>query len=269
MLHEVVKLSGESNATLTTYVADLSDKYPRKALLILPGGGYNHVCVEREGEPIANAFMPYGFNAFILNYTVDGSKIFPNHLIEVACAIKHIKDNAERYSIDPDKVFVMGFSAGGHLAASAGTMWKMKEIYDAVDMPYGYNKPRGVVLSYAVISPEYENHFDSFRNMWGTESPSEEQLAKANIVTHIDADSAPAFIWHTFNDDNVDVRNALDAVRAYVEAGVSCEFHMFPDGPHGISVANEVVSRVHSDLENKTVAQWVPLCANWFEDQCK
>jgi len=96
------------------------------------------------------SYDTYGYNAFVLHYSVSSNsdKIFPSQLIQASMAMKHIKDHAEEYNIDPGKVFVTGFSAGGHLTASLGIMWNKKEIYDAIDMPYGYNKPTGIMPIY-------------------------------------------------------------------------------------------------------------------------
>ena len=131
MINKRVMLEeGNEHAYLDVYAAQEIKDFKRSAILIIPGGGYG-MCAPREGEPIAMAFLSHGFNAFVLNYSA-GHKAFPAHLIEASMAVKHIRDNAEEYRIDPDKVFVVGFSAGGHLAASLGTMWDRQEIYDAV-----------------------------------------------------------------------------------------------------------------------------------------
>ena len=95
----------KSDFYLDAYISDKIDGLERKAILVIPGGGYSCVCSDREGEPIAQAFIPYGYNAFVLHYTVDKKHPFPTQLIEVAEAIKHIKDNAEKYGIAKDKVF--------------------------------------------------------------------------------------------------------------------------------------------------------------------
>ena len=130
MLYKKIPLDdNDDQEYLEVYAADKVKGFVRNAILVLPGGGYAGVCNEREGEPIAMAFMPYGYNAFVLHYSV-GKKPFPIQLIQASKAIKHIRDNAELYNINPDKVFIVGFSAGGHLAATLGTMWDKKEIYD-------------------------------------------------------------------------------------------------------------------------------------------
>ena len=122
---------------LDCYIADSLNGYKRKAMLVIPGGGYGCICSDREGEPIAQAFIAKGYNAFILHYSVGGRRAFPAQLIEASMAIKHIRDNAENYGIDPKNVFVVGFSAGGHLAGCLATMWQKDDIYAELKMPFG------------------------------------------------------------------------------------------------------------------------------------
>ena len=267
MIFEKIELS--EGASLDVYVADKVGGKKKRPLLVIPGGGYSAVCSDREGEPIAMAFMPYGYNAFVLHYTVGRKKPFPCQLIEAARAIKHIKDNAERYNIEPGELFVVGFSAGGHLAASTGVLWKNEEIYKSVDMPYGYNKPKGIMTIYPVISPKFEHHIASFKNLWCTDTPTEEQLYAAAIEEHVDLDSAPAFIMHTATDKTVDVRNALVLANAYATAEVPFELHIYPNGPHGMALANSVTDCGRPDRNDPVVAEWVRHAAVWADRQCE
>ena len=268
MLIERIYLTEEENGPyIDAYTADPLPEFTRKALLILPGGGYGSVS-PRESEPVAQAFMPYGYNAFVLHYTVgkDSGKAFPAQLIEATLAIKHIKDHAEKYGIDPVDLYVVGFSAGGHLAASVATMWKHEKVLAAVEMPYGYNRPKGVMLIYPMISPDYSNcgaYGRAWGRLLGCENPTKEQLNEAAIERHVDADTAPAFIMHTFNDPVVDVRNVMILGKAYAEAGVPFEMHVYPDGPHGLSVANDITANGRPTHVNKRVAEWVRLAADW------
>ena len=267
MLYETIELS--EGCTLDVYVARRIGGKKRRPLLVIPGGGYADVCHVREGEPIAMAFMPYGYNAFVLHYTVGRKKPFPCQLIESARAIKHIKDNADKYNVDPEELFVVGFSAGGHLTASAGVLWKNEEIYKSIDMPYGYNKPKGIMTIYPVVSPKFEHHIASFRNLWCTDTPSEEDLNGSAIEEHVDADSAPAFIMHTANDQLVDVRNALTLADAYARAGVPFELHIYPYGPHGMALANGVTDCNIPEKNDPIVAEWVRHAAAWADSMCK
>ena len=126
MIYKKVPLDAENeNIFLECFVAEKLPYFTRKAILVIPGGGYGCVCADREGEPIALAFLPHGFNAFVLHYSVrsNSDKVFPTQLIEASKAIKYIRDNAEEFGIDKDAVFATGFSAGGHLCASLGILW--------------------------------------------------------------------------------------------------------------------------------------------------
>ncbi len=266
MKHETVYLPDEGEeVSLDTYVAEPTAHFTRRALLVIPGGGYGAVCHNREGEPIAQAFLPYGYNAFVLHYTVGRKKTFPAQLIQVAKAIRHIKDNAEKYGIDPDKLFVVGFSAGGHLAGCAATMWKHPAVKAAVKMPEGYNRPAGAMLIYPVVSPRYEHHIESFRNLWGTDTPTEEQLKEAAVELHVDADSAPVFLLHTADDGCVDVRNALRLAEHYSMAGRPFEMHIYPSAPHGGALFNAITSGGNPAHDCPNAAEWVRLAAAWAD----
>ena len=269
MIIKRIPLDGENEKVyLDVYVADKVSGFTRKAILVIPGGGYGGVCSEREGEPIGMAFMPHGFNAFVLHYSVARTKTYPAQLIEASLAMKHIKDNAEEYGIDPDKVFVTGFSAGGHLACSLGTQWHLKEIYDAVDMPYGYNKPCGMILGYPVITafPENGSHCGSFDNLWGTDEPTREMLEKTSLECHVDDKTCPAFILHTSNDAVVPVNNALVLCQALARAGQKFELHIFPDAPHGVALGNKITMVGEPKFDNPNIARWIEMAAVWAEN---
>ena len=267
MIYKRIPMDGENDKVyLDVYVADKMVGFTRKAILVLPGGGYG-CCSEREGEPIGMAFMPHGFNAFVLNYSVARTKTFPGQLIEASLAMKHIRDNAEEYGIDPEQVFVTGFSAGGHLACSLGTLWHIKEIYDAIDMPYGYNKPTGMILGYPVISgyPGNGSHGGSFKNLWGTDELTDEMIEKTSLELYVDEKTSPAFIMHTSNDACVPVSNSLVFCQALAKAGREFELHIFPDAPHGIALANKITMVGEPKFDNPDIAKWIEMAARWTE----
>ncbi len=260
MRFERIELDGDG-AYIDAYVADPTARFTRKAILVIPGGGYGRVCSDREGEPIAHAFIPYGYNAFVLHYYVDKEKPFPIQLIQATKAIKYIKDNAEELGIDAEQLYLVGFSAGGHLAACAGIMWKLPELYEAVQMSYGYNKPKGIMLIYPVIN----DHAGSFRKLLCTPEPTEEMLEKVYVDRHVDADSVPAFIMHTSNDEIVDVRNSLSLAAAYKASGLNFEMHIYPDAPHGAALSNGITSGTNPKFENSAIAEWVRMAAVWAD----
>ncbi len=254
------------NVYLDAYVADPAEIYTRKAILVIPGGGYHNVCSDREGEPIALAFMAQGYNAFVLRYSVDRQKVFPGQLIEASLAMKYIKDHAEEYKMDPDKIFVTGFSAGGHLAASLGILWHIPEIYEATGMEYGYNKPAGMMLCYPVISGDPAiSHPGSFKNLLGKDEPTMEELKKVSLENYVDEKSVPLFLMHSSNDGVVPVRNALALAGAYADAGKMFELHVYPDAPHGVALANKITEKGSAKSVNSQMERWVRDAAIWAE----
>ena len=267
MIYKKIQLDKEDeNVFLEVYAADKVGDFTRNAILVIPGGGYSCVCSDREGEPIAMAFMPYGYNAFVLHYSVrsNSNQTFPAQLIQASMAMKHIKDHAEEYNIDPGKVFVTGFSAGGHLAASLGTMWDKKEIREAVDMPCSYNKPAGMMLVYPVISCKEEfKHMASFKNLWCSDTLTEEQKQESSIEKHVSEKSCPAYIVHTSNDEVVSVKHSLVLANAYAEAGQTFELHIYPDGPHGTALGNSITACGNERWNNPCFAKWIENAVEW------
>ena len=267
MLFERIPLSADNDQVyLEAYVADPVGGKRCKALLVIPGGGYGGVCSDREGEPIAMAFLPYGFNGFVLHYTVARRGKYPVQLREVALAIKHIKDNADRYNIDPEALFTVGFSAGGHLAASSGVFWNRPEVTEGLGIPEGYNKPRGVMPIYPVINPK--GHAGSFYNLLCTDTPSQDELDYVSVDRYVDGDSSPAFIVHTADDQVVDARNSLTLALAYADAGVKYELHIFPHAPHGVALGNAVTDFGNPDWNDPMIGKWVEMAAYWAERIC-
>lgn len=269
MIFKSIKLvEGKDNVKLDCYIADKTSGYTRKALLVIPGGGYAGICSDREGEPIAHAFMPYGFNTFVLHYSVGEANCQKwNPLIEASLAMKHIKDNAEEYGIDLDKVFATGFSAGGHLCASLGILWHCEELYRDIDMPFGYNKPKGIVPVYPVVSSDPKtSHRGSFYNLVGRDK-SEEEYAEFSLELRVDERSAPAFIVHTANDQVVNVRNSIKLADAYAEHRIPFELHVFENAPHGMALSNAITANQKSLYDNPHNAHWIQLAVEWMDAQ--
>ena len=264
MIYDKVLL-GDEGAFLEVFAPEKISDFVRDALLVIPGGGYGCVCADREGEPIALEFVQKGMASFVLHYSVGEMAKFPRPLIEASLAIKHIKDNAERYNINPDRVFVTGFSAGGHLTASIGTLWHLPEIYDAIDMPYGYNKPTGIIPVYPVISTHTPTHLGSFYNILGTTEPTQEELDRYSLELHVDQRSAPASIVHTSTDEAVPVQNALCFAGAYANAGMPFELHVFKAAPHGIALANEITECGTPQWINPSAENWTSLARLWMK----
>ncbi len=276
MIYRKIPLSEtDENIYLDVYAADIMREavseqisYKRKAILVIPGGGYGCVCSEREGEPIALAFMAHGFNAFVLHYSVRrvNSNVYPTQLIEASMAMKYIKDHAEEYGMDKDKVFATGFSAGGHLCASLGILWDIPEIYEAIDMPHGYNKPTGIMPIYPVItSTPRDPEPSTFENLFGTAEGglTKEMLDIACLDRHVTDKASPAFIVHTSNDAAVPVQNSLILADAYSRCGMTFELHVYPDAPHGVALGNDITRCGIEKWSDPAIAKWVEHAVLW------
>ena len=269
MLYKKIPMSEKNeNAYLEVYVAEPSPNFTRRAILVIPGGGYYRLCKNIEGEVVAQAFMAQGFNAFVLNYSVitnNETEVFPAQLIEASRAMKHIRDNAEEYNIDPDEVFAVGFSAGGHLCATLGVMWNLPEIYEAIDMPYGYNKPTGIMPIYPVIN-DYSTE-KSLKRVWRQEDQiTEEQFDRVCVDRHVTEEASPLFISCGANDTTAPVTGPLALCMAYAKANLTFELHVYPDSPHGPALGNEITMRGNPVWNDPQVGKWVENAAYWAKN---
>lgn len=220
------------------------------AVLICPGGAYCFVS-DREGEPIASLFNTAGFHAFVLRYTVAPCAVFPTALIQAAKAMATIRSHAVEWNIVPNKIAVCGFSAGGHLAASLSTMWNIPQVQQT--MAKGENpRPDASILCYPVITGGEFAHEGSFVNLLGEEY-SKEKACALSLENLVNADTPPAFLWHTVDDETVPVENSMLYAAALRRHGVSFEMHLYEHGWHGLSTCKPVTGMVSPD------------CAGWFE----
>ncbi len=252
------------NATLEVYKPDgVSDN---EAILVIPGGGYSVVCHDREGEPIALAFVAQGFTAFVLkSYSIGADAAGHTPLVEASAAMAYIRRNAERFKINKNKVYATGFSAGGHLAGSLAVLWHRNEVVKNAEIEYGENRPDAVALCYPVISGLEMGHKGSFYNILSTKAPTDEQLRYYSLELHVDEKSSPAFIMHTANDQVVPVQNAICMADSYASAKVPFELHIYPDAPHGLALANEITWIGNPDYIRPQAARWVADAVYFFK----
>ncbi len=255
-------------AVLNTYI--LRD-YPhnhivkmRPAVIICPGGGYEHVS-EREAEPVAVQFNAMGYHAFVLNYSVKGEGIYPAPMLELAKAVLTVRENAENWHIDKNKVLVCGFSAGGHLAAYLGTCYEEDYLSEAFQVTSEALRPDGIILSYPVITSGEYAHRESFENLLGDRY--QELVESVSLEKRVTKNTPKTFLWTTMTDDTVPVENSLMLISAYRKEGVSMEAHLFPAGRHGMSICTEETS-VKSDKSdiNEACQAWIPLVRKWMEE---
>ena len=230
MNQELIILNEERNVTLTAYTMPVGGKFSyirkRPAILVLPGGGYQY-CSQREADPVAFGFLKAGYQAFVLNYSVGKHCTWPNPLTDVEQALELIRSR-EDWNVYPDKVAVIGFSAGGHLSAAAATMAKVR--------------PNAAIIGYGAT---------------GTDVTGCNPTAPDTTV-QVDRDTPPCFVFATCSDDVVPVQNSIDFCRALADQKISFETHIYAYGPHGFSTGDSSVQEQWTPICSRT--------PHWMED---
>ncbi len=209
-----------------------NEKLP--AMIVVPGGGYA-VVSGREADPIATEYYIRHYNAFVLNYAIAPYR-YPTALTQLACLVDFVKKNADELHIDKNKIFVVGFSAGGHLTADLAVEC------DNLPVPVvgGVKldaRPSAVVLSYPVITPN--SHKGSFMNLLGIESVDCKEAEELSLEKRVTEAHPPCFIWATATDGVVDPMATLVYAMALQKNKVPYECHMYPVGPHGLATCDE------------------------------
>lgn len=257
----------QTETFMSAYIPDNSPEIDaerkHKAVLICPGGGYGFTS-DREAEPVACEFLAKGIAAFVLRYSCSPAK-YPTALLEASRAMWIIRENAVKWNIDPDDIAVCGFSAGGHLAASLGTLWNEKFICDELGMAEGMNKPNKLILCYPVIlSEEGRAHRGSFYNLLGEGLP-EEEYERFSLDRRVGPHTPPTFLWHTYDDNLVPCDNSLEFALALRKIGVPFEMHIYQSGVHGLSLGDiRTAPPDDGNLVNPSTADWIDRCTKWI-----
>lgn len=240
---------------LTLYLPDDYDPaHPRGCVVVLPGGGY-HFKAWHEGEPIARWLNSHGIPAAVVQYRVAPYR-YPYPAEDARRAIRLVRANAQNWHIDPDHVGILGFSAGGHCAATAATIHTSTVLNPDDPVDAFSSRPDALVLCYSVITLGDKRHDGSLHCLLddpsGHVSPqAQHYLSLENRVTD---KTPPTFLWSTFQDDTVPIENTLLFANALNTKKIPFELHIFPEGHHGLGLA---ASRPGAD-------QWPALCANWL-----
>ena len=244
--------------TLKSGVYDDWCRNTRPMMVIFPGGGYSF-CSDREAETIAAVYLARGFSTCILRYSVRKSDAEPGlgdrPLLEAAGTVRYVREHAAQWCVDPNKITVIGFSAGGHLAASLGVHWND---HDRLPTAGEAVRPNGMILSYPVITAGAVTHRGSIENLTGVNGFSGKD-ALYDTARYVSPDTPPAFLWHTWEDELVPVENSLTMAMAMRKAGCSASLHIFPKGEHGLSLSTPEVGGGPED-----VRKWVGLSLDWL-----
>lgn len=241
----------------------VSPRLKRPMVVICPGGGYNHVS-EREAEPVALKFMSMGFHACVLDYNV-APAVFPQALLELAGSVKEIREHAEEWDVDEKKIIICGFSAGGHLAGCLGMFWKEEWLTEKLETTSEMIQPNGMILSYPVITSGEFAHQGSFEVLTG-KTMNPELLQKLSLEKQVTKQTPPVFLWHTYEDKTVPVENSLLFALELKKQNIPLEMHIFPYGPHGISLGDRETARFdHPDDIQLRCQEWPEMAGEWIK----
>lgn len=239
MQTEFITLNPKRNVTLAAYIQEVKGDFryisKRPAILILPGGGYQY-CTNREADPVAMAYLKAGYQVFILKYSVKENAKWPNPLEDYEQAMELIRSNDKKWHLYKDKVAVIGFSAGGHLAGCAATMAK--------------NKPDAAILGYAVTKEDLIHQCE---------------VTAPDVVSAVDYHTSPCFLFATRTDQVVPVINTIEFTQALVKYDISFESHIYAYGPHGFSTGDTSVQHRDTFLCSRA-PHWVEDSIEWLKD---
>lgn len=226
------------------------------AIVVCPGGGYTHLAIDHEGHQIAEWFNSMGVTAAVLQYRHHGTgHRHPVPMRDGQRAIRTVRAHADQWNINPNKIGVIGFSAGGHLASTLGTHFDAGRPDAADQIERASSRPDFMILCYPVISMTAPyTHEGSRENLLGKE-PDAELARKMSNEFQVTSQTPPTFLWHTDADDVVPVENSVVFFQAMNRTGVPGELHVFQNGHHGLGLAANVPG----------TSAWPELCRNWLE----
>lgn len=237
MKMEVINLNKERNVTLTAYIQQVEGEFKqvqkRPGIIVFPGGGYT-MCSDREADPVAFAYLKAGYQAFILRYSVAEHRTWPNPLNDYEEAIELIKSKSDEWGVYSDKIAVVGFSAGGHLAAAAATSAK--------------NRPQAAIIGYGAVG----------RKLTTT------MLSDAVVpIEAVDNKTCPCFLFTSRTDFVVPVLNTVEFQKSLIENDISFESHIYAYGMHGYSTDESFLFAGNSCSRSKN---WVGDSIEWLKD---
>jgi acetyl esterase/lipase len=237
--------------TLTPFLPS-KEKATGAAIIICPGGGYTHLA-DHEGAPVAEWLNTLGVTTFVLKYRIGSRYHQPSPLMDAARAMRTVRARAAEWGIDPERIGILGFSAGGHLASTMGTHFDSGKAGATDPIERLSSKPNVMILIYPVITMGEMTHGGSKKSLLG-ENPTKELVALYSNEMQVTKETPPTFLVHTMNDATVPVENSLLFVAALRQAGVPFELHLYERGPHGFGLG----------VKDPILATWPARCADWL-----
>jgi acetyl esterase/lipase len=225
---------------------------PTGFVVVCPGGGYSHRA-PHEGEPIARMLNAAGIAAGVVSYRVSPHR-WPAPQMDAMRAIRLARAHAAAWNVNPEKIGILGFSAGGHLAASVAVHADHGDAGSADPVARQSARPNAAILCYAVLSFGEWGHRGSRNNLLGPD-PAPALIDRLSLETQVDNSTPPTFLWHTADDPGVPVQNSLGFAQALALHKIPFELHVFQQGRHGLGLA----------ADDPSVGQWPALCVTWLK----
>ncbi len=224
------------------------------AVIVFPGGGYGALSMDKEGDQIARWLNSIGVTAFVLKYRLGPRYHHPIELNDAQRAIRTVRAKAAEYRVMPDRIGIMGFSAGGHLASTASTHFTAESASAADPIDRMSSRPDFAILCYPVISfTTPYTHRGSLRNLLG-DQPDPKLVESLSNELQVTAETPPTFLFHTNSDTGVPPENSVLYYMALRKAGVPAEMHIYEQGPHGVGLAQT----------DEALSSWPERLANWL-----
>jgi acetyl esterase/lipase len=298
MHSEVIKFyEDREDVTLTTYVIkdsmELLGGKKRPAIIICPGGAYLN-CSDREGEAVALRFAAMGYHAFVLRYStylqgkpgfpdmskeleVNEKSIHPTPMREIGKAILIIREQADKWLVDVDRIAICGFSAGAHNCAMYSVYWDKPVISEYFNEKPEMFKPAAAILGYTLSDYVMMRDFTkgpmdkmlfAAANVafTGCKEPDEETLKEISPALHVSENTPPMFLWATAEDTLVPVQHTLKMANALADKKIPFEVHVFEKGPHGLSLSTQATAQAKSQIY-PDAAKWVHMAEAWLENR--
>lgn len=268
MFVEKIDLYGDRRVMLYCYIqkwTTVPGHFPgRGGVVVLPGGAYM-MHSGSEGEAMALAFVSAGYNAYLLRYSIGENAVFPNSAADACLALKLIRQRQEAFYQDPEKLALCGFSAGGHVAACAGTMWNREDVKQRSGCVEEEGRPNALILGYPCITVDVAGQGDMYSLLAG-ERTLEELRELASAEKWVGEHTPPVFLWNIYRDKMVPVEHGLKFISALAEHNIPFESHTYMEGSHGSALNTPASSLGNRSLENPHVARWFGDCVLWLRE---
>ena len=260
----------------------------RPLMIVVPGGGYITTS-DREAEPVALGWLSWDYHVIVLRYTTEdrGSALYPNSLLDLARLMGIIHENADQWFVDEENIFACGFSAGGHLVLSLAAHWHESWLAEMSNVPNALLKLKGIALGYPMVDYIFQNEkakntpefhlidpvqnasrydaIEMINEVSAGKDADEERFKEISPDYHISESMVPVFVWGTSTDDFIFVGNTLKLGLALEKHKIPFEMHIFPYGPHGMSMATSASCGPGNGMDDKKVAKWLDMAADFFE----